>query len=44
MEIFSNFRIMIDPRGEIPKNIFVTDRVFVRDMRPPLPQNTLGMR
>ncbi len=42
MEIFSNFRIMIDPRSETPKNIFVTDRVFVR--AHPHHQNTLGTR
>ncbi len=37
MEILSNFRIMIDPKGEIPKNIFVTDRFSVRDVCPPSP-------
>ena len=37
MEIRSEFRIMIDPKGEIPKNIFVTDRFSVRDARPPPP-------
>ncbi len=37
MEILSNFRIMIDPKGEIPKNIIVTDRFSVRDVCPPSP-------
>ncbi len=37
MEVHQSFRIMIDPKGEIPKNIFVTDRFFVRDARPPPP-------
>ena len=37
MEILSNFRIMIDSKGEIPKNIFVTDRFSVSDACPPPP-------
>ena len=39
MSIRSDFRIMIDPKGEIPRNIFVTDRFFVLGMRPPPPPN-----
>ncbi len=37
MEIYSEFRIMVDPKGEIPKNMFVTDRFSVSDACPPLP-------
>ena len=37
MEIRSEFRIMVDPKGEIPKNMFVTDRFSVSDACPPLP-------
>ncbi len=39
MEIRSEFRIMIDPKGEISRNIFVTDRFSVKDARPPPPPN-----
>ncbi len=31
------FNIMIDPKGDIPRNIFVADRFAVRDVRPPPP-------
>ena len=37
METQSEFRIMVDPKGKIPKNMFVTDRFSVRDLNPPLP-------
>ncbi len=30
---------MIDPKGEISRNIFVTDRFSVKDVRPPPPPN-----
>ena len=37
MKIRTEFNIMIDPKGKIPRNIFITDRFSVRDARPPPP-------